>query len=109
MFSADTIKPVWMAADDRAVMGQGEFPDVGKAIASRCIGNVDKDANGMYLPDTYDLAGADLIVRLMAPSTHHTMGGLVVDTSRHVLNADGQIIPERYGRNKDQDYWQAYR
>jgi len=81
---------------DLAVMGQGEYPDVGKAIASRCIGNVEKDENGNYLPDTYDLEGADLIVRLMAPSTHHTMGGLVVDVNRHVLNADGQIIPGLY-------------
>ena len=32
----------------------------------------------------------------MAPSTHHTMGGLVVDTSRHVLNADGEAIPGLY-------------
>ena len=85
-------------AYDEAVMSQGkvEFPDVGKGIASRCIGNVEKDENGNYLPDTYDLEGADLIVRLMAPSTHHTMGGIVVDTKRHVLDADGNIIPGLY-------------
>ena len=83
-------------AYDQAVMGNGEFPDVGKGIASRTIGNVEKDENNKYLPDTYDLEGADLIVRLMAPSTHHTMGGIVVDTDRHVLNADGEIIPGLY-------------
>lgn len=83
-------------AYDQAVMGNGEFPDVGKGIASRTIGNVEKDEDGKYLPDTYDLDGADLIVRLMAPSTHHTMGGLVVDTERHVLDADGNIIPGLY-------------
>ena len=77
-------------------MGQGEFPDVGKAIASRTVGNVQTDAEGNYLPDTYDLEGTDLIVRLMAPSTHHTMGGIVVDTQRHVLDADGNIIPGLY-------------
>ena len=87
----DTVK-----AYDMAVMGKGEFPDVGKAIASRCIGNVEKNADGSYNADTYDLEGADLIVRLMAPSTHHTMGGLVVDTSRHVLNAEGAVIPGLY-------------
>ena len=87
----DTVK-----AYDAAVMGQGEFPDVGKAIASRCIGNVDKNEDGSYNPATYDLEGADLIVRLMAPSTHHTMGGILVDTDRHVLNADGQAIPGLY-------------
>ncbi len=83
-------------AYDKAVMGQGEFPDVGKSIASRCVGNVQKDENGNYLPDTYDLEGTELIVRLMAPSTHHTMGGLVVDVNRHVLNANGDIIPGLY-------------
>ena len=83
-------------AYDQAVMGLGEYPDVGKAIASRCIGNVQKDENGNYLPDTYDLEGTALIVRLMAPSTHHTMGGLKVDTSRHVLNTAGEIIPGLY-------------
>ena len=83
-------------AYDAAVMGQGEFPDVGKAIASRTVGNVQTDAEGNYLPDTYDLEGTDLIVRLMAPSTHHTMGGLKVDINRHVLNTEGGIIPGLY-------------
>ena len=87
----DTVK-----AYDLAVMGQGEYPDVGKAIASRCIGNVEKKEDGSYDLDTYDLEGADLIVRLMAPSTHHTMGGLVVDTQRHVLNTEGAVIPGLY-------------
>ena len=81
---------------DQAVMGNGEFPDVGKGIASRTIGNVQKSEDGKYMPETYDLEGADLIVRLMAPSTHHTMGGVVVDTKRHVLNAEGEIIPGLY-------------
>ena len=79
-------------AYDQAVMGLGEYPDVGKGIASRTIGNVDKTEDGKYIPETYNLEDTDLIVRLMAPSTHHTMGGIVVDTQRHVLNADGAII-----------------
>ena len=83
-------------AYDQAVMGLGEFPDVGKAIASRCIGNVQKDENGNYLPDTYDLEGTLLTIRLMAPSTHHTMGGIKVDTDRHVLSTDGTVIPGLY-------------
>ncbi len=70
--------------------------DEASGIASRTIGNCSKDENGKYIPDTYDLEGTDLIVRLMAPSTHHTMGGIVVDTERHVLNADGEIIPGLY-------------
>ena len=83
-------------AYDMAVMGQGEFPDVGKGIASRTIGNVEMNEDGSYNVESYDLEGADLIVRLMAPSTHHTMGGIVVDTERHVLNANGEIIPGLY-------------
>ena len=81
---------------DAAVMGQGEYPDVGKAIASRTIGNVEKDESGKYLPETYDLDNALLTIRLMAPSTHHTMGGVKVDTERHVLNTEGNAIPGLY-------------
>jgi len=81
---------------DAAVMGQGEYPDVGKAIASRTIGNVERDENGNYLPETYDLDNALLTIRLMAPSTHHTMGGVVVDVNRHVLDENGNIIPGLY-------------
>ena len=83
-------------AYDMAVMGQGEYPDVGKAIASRCIGNVEKNEDGTYNVESYDLENTLLTIRLMAPSTHHTMGGLLVDTQRHVLTADGAIIPGLY-------------
>ncbi|MBQ8136612.1 MAG: FAD-binding protein, partial [Clostridia bacterium] len=81
---------------DAAVMGLGEYPDVGKAIASRTIGNVEKNADGSYNPDTYDLDNTLLTIRLMAPSTHHTMGGVKVDTQRHVLDAAGNVIPGLY-------------
>ena len=87
----DTIK-----AYDQAVMGLGEYPDVGKGIASRTIGNVQKDENGKYIPETYDLENTLLTIRLMAPSTHHTMGGLVVDVNRHVLDKEGNVIPGLY-------------
>ena len=83
-------------AYDMAVMGLGEYPDVGKAIASRTVGNVELNADGTYNVESYDLDNALLTIRLMAPSTHHTMGGVVVDTQRHVLNQDGQIIPGLY-------------
>lgn len=81
---------------DQAVMGLGEYPDVGKAIASNTIGDVELDANGNYDPSTYDLENTLVTIRLMAPSTHHTMGGLKVDTDRHVLDNDGEIIPGLY-------------
>ena len=81
---------------DKAVMTGGGFPEVGKAIASRPVGNVQKNPDGSYNPDTYDLDNTVMTIRLMAPSTHHTMGGLVVDTERHVLTPEGRIIPGLY-------------
>ncbi|MBR1821188.1 MAG: FAD-dependent oxidoreductase [Clostridia bacterium] len=81
---------------DAAVMGQGDYPDVGKAIASRTVGNVELNEDGSYNVDSYDLDNTLLTIRLMAPSTHHTMGGVVVDTERHVLDADGNAIPGLY-------------
>ena len=83
-------------AYDMAVMGQGEYPDVGKAIASRTVGNVEMNEDGSYNVDSYDLENTVMTIRLMAPSTHHTMGGLKVDTERHVLNTDGEVIPGLY-------------
>ena len=83
-------------AYDMAVMGQGEYPDVGKAIASRTVGNVEMNEDGTYNVESYDLENTLLTIRLMAPSTHHTMGGLVVDTQRHVLDKEGNIIPGLY-------------
>ena len=73
-----------------------EFPDVKKTNANRTIGNCEKDETGAYIADTYDLDNAELTVRLMAPSTHHTMGGLKVDVDRHVLDTEGNIIPGLY-------------
>ena len=83
-------------AYDKAVMTGGEFPDVGKAIASRPVGNVQKNPDGSYNPDTYDLDNTVMTIRLMAPSTHHTMGGIKVDDGRHVLTSAGRIVPGLY-------------
>jgi len=60
------------------------------------IGNAEKDENGKYIVDTYKLDGVKLKVRLLAPSTHHTMGGLAVDAQRHVLDKDSKIIKGLY-------------
>ncbi|MBQ3446538.1 MAG: FAD-binding protein, partial [Synergistaceae bacterium] len=83
-------------AYDKAVMTGSEFPDVGKAIASRPVGNVQKNPDGSYNPDTYDLDNTIMTIRLMAPSTHHTMGGILVDEGRHVLTSAGRIVPGLY-------------
>ncbi len=73
-----------------------DFPDVGKQQADRTVGDCQKDENGKYIVDTYDLENTLVAVRLMAPSTHHTMGGLKVDVDRHVLDTNGNIIPGLY-------------
>lgn len=73
-----------------------QYPDVKKTAASRPIGNCEKDADGKWDASTYDLDGAELRVRLMAPSTHHTMGGVKVDVDRHVLDVDGKVIEGLY-------------
>ena len=80
----------------KANTGSADFGEVGKKVFDYPIGNTEKDENGKYLPETYDLDNTVVFVRLMAPSTHHTMGGLVVDTERHVLDTEGNIIPGLY-------------
>ena len=81
---------------DMAVMTGSEYPDCGKAIASRTVGDVQMNEDGSYNVESYDLENTVMTVRLMAPSTHHTMGGVVVDTDRHVLDANGAPIPGLY-------------
>ncbi len=60
------------------------------------IGNAGKNKNGSYNVASYKLDGVKLKIRLLAPSTHHTMGGLTVDTERHVLTQKGKIIKGLY-------------
>lgn len=55
-------------------------------------GEVEQDENGKYKPETYKLD--QIRVRFMAPSTHHTMGGVMVDAQRHVLDNDGNAVTE---------------
>ena len=81
---------------DQAIMAGVEPQDVGKRHAASTIGNVKRRANGSYDASTYSLDSTRLIIRTLAPSTHHTMGGLVVDEQRRVLDANGQPIPGLY-------------
>ena len=81
---------------DKAIMAGEQPEDVKKTNPNRLIGNAEKDENGNYLPDTYTLDGVELRVRFMAPSTHHTMGGIKVDTERHALDVNGSIVPGLY-------------
>jgi fumarate reductase flavoprotein subunit len=81
---------------DQAIMAGVEPQDVGKRHAASTIGNVKRRADGSYDASTYSLDSTRLIIRTLAPSTHHTMGGLVVDEQRRVLDANGQPIPGLY-------------
>lgn len=84
-------------AYDKAIMNGEAQPDgIVKSQASNLIGFAERDEHGNYLADTYTLDGVLIRVRLMAPSTHHTMGGLMTDTGRRVLNADGDVIDGLY-------------
>ena len=40
--------------------------------------------------------GISFYGKRLAPATHHTMGGLVVDEKRHVLDVSGKPIPGLY-------------
>lgn len=82
---------------DKALMeGTASELDPPKTGWTALIGNADKDANGNYDESTYTLDGVKLKIRLLAPSTHHTMGGLTVDADRHVLDEDGNKIDGLY-------------
>lgn len=82
---------------DKALMsGTEDQLNVTKTGWTRLIGQAEKDEKGNYLPETYTLDGVKLKVRLLAPSTHHTMGGVSVDADRHVIDAEGKAIPGLY-------------
>ena len=91
-----TVKAYDEAAIAKLNTNEADFGEVGKNIVDYPIGNIEKGEDGKYIPETYDLDNTEVFVRLMAPSTHHTMGGIVVDTQRHVLDAEGNIIPGLY-------------
>ena len=82
---------------DKALMSGTENQlAVPKTGWSRLIGQADRDENGRFDASTYKLDGVKLKVRLLAPSTHHTMGGLAVDIDRHVLDKKGAVISGLY-------------
>ena len=83
-------------AYDKAVMAGEEPPEVKKENPTKLVGFAETDANGKYDPATYKLEGELLRIRVMAPSTHHTMGGLSIDTQRHVLDNSGNVIQGLY-------------
>lgn len=51
-----------------------------------------KDEDFNRRGDLIALTQAPFHIQKVAPSVHHTMGGIVIDTDAHVLTADGAII-----------------
>lgn len=94
--SGEDVKKVIEEYDMALMTSTSDELDPPKTGWTDLIGSAEKDANGNYLTDTYTLDGVELKIRLLAPSTHHTMGGVVVDTERHVLDEDGNVIPGLY-------------
>ncbi len=86
--SKDVIKNTIVEYDNAVRTGTLSTLSVPKSAAEGFIGNYNED--GTFKEDGI------LSVRYLAPSTHHTMGGLVVNTSRQVLDKDGNIIPGLY-------------
>lgn len=82
---------------DMALMTGNEMKlQVPKTGWTALVGNADKKPDGSYDVSTYTLDNVKLKVRIMAPSTHHTMGGLSVDLERRVLDNSGHAIPGLY-------------
>ncbi|MBO6077275.1 MAG: FAD-dependent oxidoreductase [Bacteroidaceae bacterium] len=80
---------------DMAIM-DGRQPEVGKRHATGIIGNARRGADGTYDKSTYSIDDVNLSIRVLAPSTHHTMGGLKIDLDRRVLDESGKAIPGLY-------------
>lgn len=81
---------------DMAIM-DGREPDYAdRQYAVNTIGRVEMNADGTYDKSTYSLEDSELMIRILAPATHHTMGGLKVDMQRHVLDTAGNPIPGLY-------------
>lgn len=85
---ADVIKNTIVEYDNAVKTDTLNKLDIPKSAAEGLIGNYNED--GFFEDDGL------LSVRYLAPSTHHTMGGLVVNTSRQVLDKNGDIIPGLY-------------
>lgn len=81
---------------DMAVMEGREPAPVGKRHATGIIGSARRGADGKYDTSTYNIDDANLSIRVLAPSTHHTMGGLKIDLDRRVLDENGKAIPGLY-------------
>ena len=93
---AAVVKQEIIDYDKALITGKESSLPINKTGWTALIGDAEKKADGSYDLSTYKLEGVPLKVRIMAPSTHHTLGGLKVDTGRHVLDKNGNIIKGLY-------------
>ncbi|MCR5289956.1 MAG: FAD-dependent oxidoreductase [Treponema sp.] len=82
--------------DKALITGKESSLPINKTGWTHLIGEATKNADGSFDLSSYKLEGVPLKIRIMAPSTHHTMGGLKVDVKRHVLDKNGQPIKGLY-------------
>ena len=85
---ADTLKETVTTYDKAYLDGNLDQLEVKKSACTATILNYNENGE----PDMETVVS----VRYLAPSTHHTMGGLVVDDERHVINTDGKVIDGLY-------------
>lgn len=95
-FETDSAAMVSAIRDYDMALMKGQQPVPGKRHGTSIIGDAGRNADGTYNLDSYSLDNTTLQIRLLAPSTHHTMGGLKVDLQRHVLDESGKAIPGLY-------------
>lgn len=82
---------------DKAVLEGTEPTDgVARKFASTTIGVSQKNEDGTYDKSSYNLDNSRFLFRILAPATHHTMGGLRINKSRQVLDTAGNPIPGLY-------------
>lgn len=93
---ADVVRKEIEEYDHALMTGKEDTLAIAKTGWTALIGKANKNADGSFDVNSYTLDGVKLKIRIMAPSTHHTMGGLAVDINRHVLDASGNIIKGLY-------------
>lgn len=93
---AAVVKQEIIDYDKALITGKESSLPINKTGWTALIGDAEKKADGSYDLSTYKLEGVPLKIRIMAPSTHHTMGGLKVDINRHVLDTNGNVIKGLY-------------
>ena len=85
------------------IEGLAELISVDPAVLARtladwneCVKNQEDPEFGRTTGMNADLTTPPYYAIKIAPGIHHTMGGVKIDTSAHVINTDGNAIPGLY-------------